>query len=114
MHQLNVVPVDFLLLIFLIDFPLYGGTGEEDVERHLVSGRHLVTVSKPHLVVVRVQGLHSKLRSVVKDGVDIVVGGQLRYFRLVMSAVPQVPQSEIFTVVFLFINFDVGVTVRSE
>ena len=52
----------------------YGGTGEEDVERHLVSGRHLVTVSKPHLVVVRVEGPDPILRSVVKDGVDIEVG----------------------------------------
>ena len=76
MHQLNVSPVDFLLLIFLIDFPLYCRTGEEDVESHLVSGRHLVTVSKPHLVVVRVEGLDPVLRSVVKDGVDVVVGGQ--------------------------------------
>ena len=111
-HQLNVVPVDFLLLIFLIDFPLYCGTGEEDVESHLVSGRHLVTVSKPHLVVVRVEGLHTirlgpVKRSVVKDGVYIVVGDQLRYFRLVMSAVSNVPDLEVFAVLFCFHNFDV-------
>ena len=117
-HQLNVVPVDFLLLIFLIDFSFYCRTGKEDVESHLVSGRHLVTVSKPHLVVVRVEGLHSKLRSVVKDGVDIVVGGQPRYFRLVMSAVSKVPQSEIsefeaFLSVNCWINCDVRVSVRS-
>ena len=56
MHQLNVVPVDFFLFIFLIYFLLYCGTGEEDVESHLVSGRHLVGVPEPHLVVVRVEG----------------------------------------------------------
>ena len=53
LHQLNVAPIYFLLLIFLEDFLIYCRTGEEDIESHLVSGRHLVPVSKPHLVVVR-------------------------------------------------------------
>ena len=115
MHQLNVVPVDFLLLIFLIDFLLYCRTGKEDVESHLVSGRHLVTVSPPsHLVVVRVEGRDPKLGFVLQDRIDVEVGGQLRYFRLVMSAVSQVPHFEIFAFLFASLDFNVGVTVRSE
>ena len=77
-HQLNVVPVDFLLLIFLIDFSFYCRTGKEDVESHLVSCRQVVTVSKPPLVVVRVEGLDPKLWSIMENGIYVVVGGQLR------------------------------------
>lgn len=114
MHQLNVVSVDFLLLIFLIDFLLYCRTGKEDVQSHLVSGRHVVTVSKPHLVVVRVEGPVPMRRSELLDGIDIVVGGQFRYCRLIKSAVSQVPLFENFAFGFVFLDFNVGVTVRSE
>ena len=96
LHQPNVVPVSFLHLIFFIDFPLYCRTGEEDVESHLVSGCHVGTVSKPHLVVVRVEGLDSEMRSVVKNRLNVVVCRKSREFRLVMFAVSQVPPIEIF------------------
>ena len=45
---------------------------------------------------------------------DVVVGGQLRYFRLVVFAVTQVPLFEILLLQFVSLDFDVEVTVRSE
>ena len=50
----------------------------------------------------------------MEDRVDIEVRGQLRNCRLVMSAVSKAPLFEIFAFLFVFLDFDVGVTVRSE
>ena len=55
LHELNVVPVKFFSFELVEDFFFDCGTGEEEVESHLVSGRHLVAVAEPHLVVVRVE-----------------------------------------------------------
>ena len=96
MHQLNVVPVDFLFLIFLIDFLLYSRTGKEEVQSNHISGRHVVTVSKPHLVVVRVEGPDPILRSTRQ------------------LANSQIPLFEIFAFLFALLDFNVEVTVRSE
>ena len=95
LHELNVVPVKFFSFELFEDFFFDCRTGEEDVESHLVSGRHLVAVAKPQLVVDLVVGRDPVLSPVVHDGVKIIVSEEPRHLQVPVCPATQPPPLEI-------------------